>query len=55
MTSLGLPTVRPATAAAPTDGPLVDSFGRVATEEFEQEEYEEDDPAECRDHLPQSA
>lgn len=32
MTSLGLPTVRPAFAAAPTDGPLVDSFGRVATD-----------------------
>ncbi len=32
MTSLGLPTVRPATTAAPTDGPLVDSFGRSATD-----------------------
>ena len=32
VTALGVPSVLPHRSRAPTDGPLVDSFGRVATD-----------------------
>src|SRR6185312_13444079 len=32
LTALGLPTVARPVSPAPTDGPLVDTFGRVATD-----------------------